>query len=107
MTETPGRLDYGAASIVPVVPAYHPYTVQSLGLTDEQEIRCDACEARLIGRCHGRTGQPFFGCSGWKPGDEKMHSDETRSWGEEKDQTNGAALDEAGNELESEDQQFW
>jgi len=97
----------GAASIVPVVLAYHPYTVQSLGLTDEQELRCTACDARLVGRCHGQTGQPFFGCSGWKPGDGKMHSDKKFVVGvRKKIKLMEPHLMKLDNELESEDQQF-
>ncbi|CAN5440404.1 hypothetical protein BH10CYA1_BH10CYA1_62160 [soil metagenome] len=56
----------GAQSVMPLVLGYHPYALQTLGLTDDHELRCH-CNSTLIGRCNN-TGDPFFGCSGWKPG---------------------------------------
>ncbi len=59
----------GAQNILPLVLGYHPYALQTLGLTDDHEIHCNSngCTATLIGRCNN-AGEPFLGCSGWKPG---------------------------------------
>lgn len=67
----------GVQAICPVVLGYHPYGIQTLGLSDEQEIRCSDCQGRMVARCNGSTGVPFYGCSNWKPGGRhsSMHFD--------------------------------
>lgn len=56
----------GAQSVLPLVLGYHPYELQTLELTDDLELHCH-CKKNLIGRCNA-TGEPFFGCAGWQPG---------------------------------------
>lgn len=67
----------GAEAIWPVVLGYHPYGIQTLGLTDEQEICCSDCQGKMVARCNGNTGEPFYGCSNWRPGSkhQTMHFD--------------------------------
>lgn len=68
--------DAGASQVLPLVLGYHPYTLQTLGLTDDHEIHCGACKSKLITRCN-KEGEPFFGCLGWKPDDGLKHATET------------------------------
>lgn len=64
----------GAKSVLPLVLGYHPYTLQTLGLTDDHELHCTSCNSTLIGRCKRENGEPFFGCSGWQQDDGRSHS---------------------------------
>lgn len=64
----------GAQSILPLVLGYHPYELQTLGLTDDHDIHCH-CNSTMTNRCNTTTGEPFYGCSGWKPG--QNHSTKT------------------------------
>lgn len=65
----------GAKTVLPLVLGYHPYALQTLELADDHELHCTNCNATLTGRCKKDGGEPFFGCSGWKPGEN--HSTQT------------------------------
>ena len=54
----------GAKSVLPLVLGYHPYELQTLGLTDDHEMHCK-CNSKLIAKCRN-DGVPFFGCASWK-----------------------------------------
>jgi len=97
----------GAAKISPLVLAYHPYTLQSLGLSVEQEIPCGPCDSHLIGKCNSKTGEPFFGCANWKFNDGINHAYKTFKDGiKTKMMLMEPRLLQLDNELESEGQSF-
>lgn len=57
----------GAARIIPVVIGYHPFASTTLALSDDEELHCTYCQHTLKPKLNGKTGQPFYGCSGWSP----------------------------------------
>lgn len=67
----------GVQSVLPLVLGYHPYTLHTLGLTDDHELHCSACKSKLIGKCNKTTGVPFYACVDWKPNDGIVHSTQT------------------------------
>lgn len=59
--------DAGAAKVMPVVLGYHPFSRQILALDATEQAFCTACNSPLVPRLNSKTGEPFFGCSNWKP----------------------------------------
>ena len=66
----------GAFKIIPFVLGYHPFAVKTIALTDNEELHCDkpSCKKALVPRVNNRTGEPFYGCSGWTAADSTGHT---------------------------------
>jgi hypothetical protein len=60
----------GVSKIIPIVLGYHPFPVDSIALTDQDEMHCKKtdCGKPLTARANSTSGEPFYGCSGWTPG---------------------------------------
>lgn len=59
----------GAKRVIPIALGYHPYAVRTLALEGQTAIAC-SCSKELVRRNNSKTGEPFYGCSGYFEGNK-------------------------------------